>query len=144
MCSSLLHNCRGSHLCTLLDKLKTRNERDWYVARIIEGNWSRTTLELNIRNRLHERQGQAVTNFGTRLPAPHSELAHETLKDPYLFDFLGLGDEAHERDIENALVRHITRFLLELARGLPSSVVSTGWRWKATSSSLICSSITRA
>lgn len=56
-------------------------------------------------------------NFETRLPAPHSELAHETLKDPYLFDFLGLGDDAHEREIENALVRHITRFLLELGTG---------------------------
>jgi predicted nuclease of restriction endonuclease-like (RecB) superfamily len=105
------------HLCTLLDKVKTRNERDWYVARAIEGGWSRATLELNIRNRLHERQGQAVTNFGTRLPASQSELAHETLKDPYLFDFLGLGNDAHEREIENALVRHITRFLLELGSG---------------------------
>ena len=78
---------------------------------------SRATLELSIRNCLHERQGQAVTNFGSRLPAPQSELALETLKDPYLFDFLGLGENAHERDIENALVRHITRFLLELGSG---------------------------
>ncbi|MDR3157568.1 MAG: DUF1016 domain-containing protein, partial [Zoogloeaceae bacterium] len=66
-----------------------------------------------MRNRLHTRQGQAVTNFDARLPAPHSALAQETLKDPYLFDFLGLGDDAHEREIENALVRHITHFLLE-------------------------------
>lgn len=58
-----------------------------------------------------------MTNFEARLPTPHSELVHETLKDPYLFDFLGLGDEAHEREIENALVRHITRFLLELGTG---------------------------
>jgi len=59
----------------------------------------------------------AVTNFDAHLPAPQSQLAHETLKDPYLFDFLGLGDDAHERDIENALMRHITRFLLELGHG---------------------------
>lgn len=105
------------HLCTLLDKLKDPALRLRYAEQARAEGWSRTTLELNIRNRLHERQGQAVTNFGTRLPAPNSELAHETLKDPYLFDFLGLGDEAHERDIENALVRHITKFLLELGSG---------------------------
>ena len=74
-------------------------------------------MEIHIRNRLHERQGQALTNFTARLPAPTSALAQETLKDPYLFDFLGLGEEAHERDIEQALVRHITRFLLELGSG---------------------------
>ncbi len=105
------------HLCTLLDKLKDPVLRLRYAEQARAEGWSRTTLELNIRNRLHERQGQAVTNFSTRLPVPHSELARETLKDPYLFDFLGLGDDAHEREIENALVRHITRFLLELGSG---------------------------
>lgn len=105
------------HLCTLLDKLKDPVLRLRYAEQARAEGWSRTTLELNIRNRLHERQGQAVTNFSVRLPAPNSELAHETLKDPYLFDFLGLGNDAQERDIENALVRHITRFLLELGSG---------------------------
>lgn len=105
------------HLCTLLDKLKDQALRQRYAQQALAEGWSRTTLELQIRHRLHERQGQAVTNFGARLPPPHSELAHETLKDPYVFDFLGLGDEAHEREIENALVRHITRFLLELGSG---------------------------
>src|SRR5690606_1362100 len=105
------------HLCTLLDKLKDPVLRLRYAEQARAEDWSRTTLELNIRNRLHERQRQAVTNFSVRLPAPNSELAHETLKDPYLFDFLGLGNDAHERDIENALVRHITRFLLELGSG---------------------------
>ena len=105
------------HIVTLLTKLPTAGTREWYAQRAVAEGWSRTTLELNIRNRLRERQGQAVTNFDARLPAPHSELAHETLKDPYLFDFLGLGDEAQEREIENALVRHITKFLLELGSG---------------------------
>ncbi|WP_205771954.1 PDDEXK nuclease domain-containing protein [Aggregatibacter actinomycetemcomitans] len=77
----------------------------------------RTTLEIHIKNRLYERQGQAVTNFAARLPAPSSALAQETLKDPYLFDFLSLGEDAQEREIENALVQHITRFLLELGSG---------------------------
>jgi Uncharacterized conserved protein len=105
------------HLVSLITRLKDAPTREWYARRAIAEGWSRATLEVQIRNRLHERQGQAVTNFDSRLPVPHSELAHETLKDPYLFDFLGLGDEAHERDIENALVRHITKFLLELGSG---------------------------
>lgn len=105
------------HNVMLLTKLKDPAQRLRYAEQAIAEGWSRATLEVNLKNRLHERQGKAVTNFDARLPAPHSELAHETLKDPYLFDFLGLGDAAHERDIENALVRHITRFLLELGSG---------------------------
>lgn len=105
------------HIVTLLSKLPSAEIREWYAQQAITGGWSRATLEVQIRNRLHERQGQAITNFEARLPAPHSELAHESLKDPYLFDFLGLGDDAHEREIESALVRHITKFLLELGSG---------------------------
>lgn len=105
------------HNVLLLTRLKDPALRLRYADQARAEGWSRTTLELNIRNRLHERQGQAVTNFESRLPAPHSDLAQESLKDPYLFDFLGLGDDAHERDIEDALVRHITKFLLELGSG---------------------------
>jgi len=105
------------HNVLLMTRVKDLSVRLWYAERAIGEGWSRSTLELQVRNRLHERQGQAVTNFDLRLPAPHSELAHETLKDPYLFDFLGLGDDAHEREIENGLVRHITKFLLELGSG---------------------------
>lgn len=105
------------HNVLLLTRVKDPALRLRYAEQAIAEGWSRATLEVHIRNRLHERQGSAVTNFETRLPAPHSQLAHETLKDPYLFDFLGLGDDAHEREIENALVRHITRFLLELGSG---------------------------
>jgi len=83
----------------------------------IQHGWSRTTLSVQIRDKLHLRHANAVTNFTARLPDPQSALAREALKDPYLFDFLGLDNEAHERDIENALVRHITRFLLELGAG---------------------------
>lgn len=105
------------HLCTLIDKLKTREEREWYAAKAAEHGWSRNILVMQIETRLRERQGHAVTNFPTRLPSPHSDLARDSLKDPYIFDFLGLTDEAHEREIESALVRHITRFLLELGAG---------------------------
>ncbi|CDF94933.1 MULTISPECIES: YhcG family protein [unclassified Pseudomonas] len=105
------------HVVTLLTKLASPAEREWYAQQTVLLGWSRSTLEQNIKNRLQQRQGAAVTNFVTRLPAAESALAHETLKDPYLFDFLGLGDDAHERDIEDGLIRHITRFLLELGAG---------------------------
>lgn len=105
------------HIVTLLTQLDTPEARAWYAMQTVHQGWSRATLEANIRNRLLQRQGAAVTNFEARLPSPHSALAQETLKDPYLFDFLGLGNEAHEREIENGLVRHITQFLLELGAG---------------------------
>lgn len=105
------------HNVLLLTRLKDPALRLRYAEQAVSEGWSRATLEAKLRNQWLERQGQAVTNFAARLPAPHSALAHETLKDPYLFDFLGLGDAAHEREIENALVRHITRFLLELGSG---------------------------
>lgn len=105
------------HLCTLIDKLKTREKREWYLAKAIEHNWSRNVLVIQIETRLHERSGKAVTNFEERLPAPQSDLARESLKDPYRLDFLGVGQEADERAIESAIVEHITRFLLELGAG---------------------------
>jgi len=105
------------HLVTLLTKVSDPAAREWYAAQTIRHGWSRPTLDVHIKNQLHLRQGSAVTNFDRRLPEPHSLLAGEALKDPYLFDFLDLGNEAHERDIENALIRHITRFLLELGAG---------------------------
>jgi len=105
------------HIVTLLTQLDSMQDRAWYATQTLQHGWSRTTLAVHIKNRLHLRQGAAVTNFEARLPAPASALALETLKDPYLFDFLGLGDDAQEREIENGLIRHITRFLLELGAG---------------------------
>jgi len=105
------------HIVTLLTKVTDPDQREWYAIRAVERAWSRATLQANIKAQLHLREGAAVTNFKQRLPDPQAQLAQEILKDPYHFDFLGLGDEAHERDIENALVRHITRFLLELGAG---------------------------
>jgi predicted nuclease of restriction endonuclease-like (RecB) superfamily len=113
----LLHKLPWFHLCTLLDKLKTREDRLWYAAKAIEHSWSRNILVMQIETRLIERSGTAVTNFELTLPKPESDLARESLKDPYRFDFLGLGEEAQEREIENALVKHVTDFLLELGAG---------------------------
>lgn len=105
------------HLCTLLDKLKTRADRDWYLTQAVENSWSRNVLAIQIETSLRERSGTAVSNFDARLPKPQSDLARESLKDPYRLDFLGLGKEAEERAIESALIQHITQFLLELGAG---------------------------
>ncbi len=105
------------HIVILLTKLSEPVLREWYARQAIQHSWPRDTLTVQIKNQLHLRQGLAVTNFDQRLAPPQAGLATEILKDPYHFDFLGLGDEAHERDIENALNRHITRFLLELGAG---------------------------
>ena len=105
------------HNLVLLDRLDTPDERRWYAAKAIEQNWSRNVLNIQIETRLLARSGTAVTNFEARLPRPQSDLARESLKDPYRFDFLGLTDEAQEREIEDALVRHVTEFLLELGAG---------------------------
>lgn len=74
-------------------------------------------LEMWIENDLCKRQGKALTNFKVTLPKPQSDLAHQTLKDPYCFDFLALTNEAIEKDIEDGLIEHIQKFLLELGTG---------------------------
>ena len=105
------------HIVTLITQVPDPSVRAWYAERTIGEAWSRDTLTGQIRSQLHLRQGTALTNFAARIPAAQAGLAAAVLKDPYHFDFLGLGEEAHERDIEAALVRHITRFLLELGQG---------------------------
>lgn len=105
------------HHLTLLDKLKDENSRRWYAAQAIEYNWSRNVLVMHIETGLFQRSGKAVSNFATTLPAPLSDLARESLKDPYRLDFLGLGREADERALEEAIVTHITQFLVELGAG---------------------------
>ncbi|MDD5279797.1 PDDEXK nuclease domain-containing protein [Acidithiobacillus sp.] len=105
------------HNLVLLTRLKQPEQRLAYAQAAIEQGWSRNVLNIHIETRLLERTGKAVTNFAERLPPPGSDLARESLKDPYLFDFLDVGKEADEREIESALVEHITRFLLELGAG---------------------------
>lgn len=105
------------HNLVLLESLSTATERRWYADKALEHNWSRNILSIQIETRLRERSGQAVTNFSASLPKPLSDLARESLKDPYRFDFLGLTDAAQERELEHALVKHVTEFLLELGAG---------------------------
>jgi predicted nuclease of restriction endonuclease-like (RecB) superfamily len=105
------------HNLVLLSRLKHEQERLAYAHSAIKHGWSRNVLNIHIETRLLERTGKAVTNFDVSLPAPQSDLARESLKDPYRLDFLGLSKEAGEREIENALVKHVTEFLLELGAG---------------------------
>ena len=106
------------HQLALFDKLPGPETRRWYAAKAIEHNWSRNVQVMQIESRLLERQGAAVTNFPATLPRSQSDLARESIKDPYRFDFLGLTDQAQERDVEQALVLpHVTEFLLELDAG---------------------------
>lgn len=105
------------HTCILLDKVKDAEMRLWYMCAAVEHGWSRDVLAHQIETGLYQRQGQAVTNFDRTLPAPQSDLARQLLKDPYNFDFLSLGAEAHERDLERGLLDHLRDFLLELGVG---------------------------
>lgn len=105
------------HNCVLLDKLSNPLEREWYARRTIENGWSRNVLVHQIESRLHLRISEAQTNFAQTLPSPQSELAQQVLKDPYIFDFLDLGEDAYERDLERALLEQLRSFLLELGLG---------------------------
>ena len=105
------------HIVRILDKVKDPVERNFYITKTIENGWSRNVLEIQIETGLYLRQGKAITNFDLTLPKPQSDLAQQLLKSPYNFDFLGLSDEAHERDIEQAMMRHIRDYLLELGSG---------------------------
>lgn len=105
------------HNIAIVEKVTDPAEREWYVRATVEHGWSRNVLVHQIETDLYHRQGKAITNFKRTLPAPQSDLAQQVLKDPYNLDFLALGPAVRERDIEQGLVRHVARFLLELGSG---------------------------
>ena len=105
------------HLRVLLDRLKDRETREWYLRAAVEYGWSRNILVHQITSQLHEREGKALTNFQRALPPPESDLAEQILKDPYNFDFLTLAPTAKEREVERGLLMHLRDLLLELGRG---------------------------
>lgn len=106
-----------SHNIILIEKLDNIEERIWYANKTLEHGWSRDMLATWIDSKLHKREGKAITNFKATLPAPQSDLAQQTLKDPFLFDFLTLHKNHLEKDLEDGLVNHIQKFLLELGQG---------------------------
>lgn len=105
------------HNLVILDKFSHNETRLWYAQKAIEHGWSRNVLVHQIESGLLERTGQAVNNFSQTLPEIQSDLATQTFKDPYIFDFLSLGEVYYERELETVLTQHIMAFLLELGTG---------------------------
>ncbi len=105
------------HNITLLDKLKEPLSRIWYARKAAEHGWSRNVLVIQIETRAHEREGKAVNNFPVALPPADSDMVRQIFKDPYLFDFLGTADTRREKEVEQSLIDHIQKFLLELGQG---------------------------
>jgi len=106
-----------SHNITILEKVKAPAEREFYARQCIAYGWSRNILVHHVESELYSRRGKALTNFDKTLLQPQSDLASEALKDPYVFDFLSLGPEVRERELEQALLVHVRDFLLEMGAG---------------------------
>lgn len=105
------------HHITLMTRLDHQEHRLWYASAAVEHGWSSTVLDLQIDRRLHERAGRLVSNFATTLPEVDSDLARQSTKDPYLFDFLTTDDLRRERAVERALIDHVSDFLMEMGKG---------------------------
>lgn len=115
--ATLLAQTPWGHNIHIFSKCANLTEADFYLSQTLEQGWSRDVLALQLKSGLHERAGKAVSNFSRTLPAPQSDLAQQTLKDPYTFDFMALTAPYNERDVELQLTQHITQFLLELGKG---------------------------
>lgn len=105
------------HHIILMEKVKDLAARCWYMEQTLTHGWSRNILALQIDSHAHARHGKAITNFAAMLPTPQSDLAQQTLKDPYIFDFLTLAEPFIERELETGLLSHVEKFLLELGKG---------------------------
>ncbi len=108
-----------AHHFTLLNKVNNQTQRLWYISQSIANGWSRNVLLHMIETNLYKRQVKTKksNNFSTTLPKPQSDLAQQLFKDPYIFDFITITEKANERNIEDQLCQHITKFLLELGQG---------------------------
>lgn len=105
------------HNVLLMQRIKDKTIRFWYMQKIVEQGWSRDILALMIKSEMHKREGKTISNFKKCLSAPQSDLVQQTLKDPYIFDFMTLEEPFHERELETSLVRHLEKFLVELGQG---------------------------
>ncbi|KAF0204095.1 MAG: hypothetical protein FD173_1643 [Gallionellaceae bacterium] len=113
----LLSALPWGHHALLMEKVKDIAAREWYMQATLTNGWSRNILAMQIESAAHLRQGKTTSNFASRLPPPQSDLVQQTLKDPYLFDFLTLEEPFHERELETGLIGHLEKFLLELGQG---------------------------
>ncbi len=115
--NSLLWFILWYHHIVIIEKIKDPTDRLWYMEQTLANGWSRNILTAMIDSAAHRRAGKAVTNFDRLLPPPQSELAQQTLKDPYIFDFLTLTETFQERELEVALLDHLAKFMMELGQG---------------------------
>lgn len=113
----LLWSIPWFHHVVLMEKVKDLSTRRWYMEQTLVNGWSRNILSMQIEAQAHARQGKARSNFAATLPEHQSDLVQQTLKDPYIFDFLTLTEPFQEHELETALVRHLEKFLLELGQG---------------------------
>ncbi len=102
---------------TLLDKIKDPKIRLWYAEKTIENGFGKDMLVFQIESKLHLREGKAISNFKKALPPIGSDMVTQSFKDPYVFDFVGNGNHIRERELEQSLMDHIQKFLLELGQG---------------------------
>lgn len=105
------------HIKLILSKVKNAENTLFYLQQSAENGWSREVLALQLKSELHQRKGKAITNFKQTLEHPQSDLAKQSIKDPYVFDFLSLSQAFKEKDLENQLMDHISKFMLELGKG---------------------------
>ncbi|WP_375331362.1 YhcG family protein [Candidatus Tisiphia endosymbiont of Oplodontha viridula] len=105
------------HHVILMERVKEQEARIFYMQQAVQYGWSRAVMIHQIDMNLYKHHGKAITNFKEKLPSPTSDLANQILKDPYSFDFLSIGQDAHEREIEKSLIAHIEKFLMELGSG---------------------------
>lgn len=115
--SALLESIPWGHTIQIFTKCSGVAEARFYIEQTLEQGWSRDVLALQLKSNLYARAGKAVTNFSRTLPLPQSDLAQQTLKDPYTFDFMAMTAPFNERDVERQLTQHLTQFLLELGKG---------------------------
>lgn len=117
ICETAVSQIPWGHNIVLMQRLKHYEKRLWYAQQAIQNGWSRNVLVMWIESELHKRKGKAINNFALTLPEPQSDLALESLKDPYCLDFLILSRKAREKEIEQGLIDHLKNFLLELGQG---------------------------
>ena len=116
-CAAAAAQLPWGHNMVIIDKVENNEQRIFYINKCLENGWSRSTLTMWIESNLYGRQGKAITNFKATLSDTHSDLAQQTLKDPYNFSFLTITQKAKEQEIEQGLIDHIQTFLVELGKG---------------------------
>ena len=106
-----------THNIILIQKIKDKNIRFWYMEQTLQNGWSKDILSLMIKSEVHNRTGNLVSNFSQILPPLESDLVQQSFKDPYRFDFLTITEPFRERELENNLIKHMEKFLIELGSG---------------------------